>query len=74
MQVNALVRSARRATSWEAIEVLAFADFPLGRLEVSAIFGGMVPHGSRSWRSPQKVRTMLSNDANQRAAMRVRKP
>jgi hypothetical protein len=74
MQVNALVRSARRATSREAIEVLVSANFPLGRPQVPSVFGRVVPHGRDHYPSPQKVRRMLSKDANQRAPMRVRKP
>jgi hypothetical protein len=74
VQVNALVGSARRATSREPVEVLASAKFPLGRPQVPSVFGRVVRHGRDHYPSPQKVRRMSSNDANQRVPMRVRKP
>jgi hypothetical protein len=74
VQVDALIGAACRAPSREAREVLTFPFQPLGRLEVPAVLGTVPGHGPRSLLSPQKVRRMLSNDAYQRAAMRVRKP
>ena len=74
MQVDALVRSSRRATSREAIELLTFADLPFGRLEVSAILKGVVPHARDHYQSPRRARRVSSNDAGQRAPMRARKP
>jgi hypothetical protein len=74
MQVDALVRSACRAPSREAREVLTFPFLPLRRLEVSAILGAVPGHGPRSLLSPQKVPTMTSSDAKQRPLTIGRKP
>jgi hypothetical protein len=74
MQVDALVRSARRAPSREAREVPTFPFQPLGRLEVSAVLGTVPGHGPRSLLSPGKVPATLTDDANQRPLMKDRKP
>ena len=74
MQVDALVRSARRAPSRQAGEVLALAFLPLGRLEVSAVLETVPGHGPRSLLSSQKVPTTSRGDTDQCPPTTSRKP
>jgi hypothetical protein len=74
VQVDALIRSACRAPSRQAGEVLALSLLPLRRLEVSAVLGTVPGHGPRSCRSPHPVLRTSTNDANQRRLTTNRKP